>query len=80
MLKVSFLPSARIEMIEAYDWYQRRAPSPLSFPVVLAGVRRLRLRRFPYSLFFKVQEQHVFVIACFHASRDPRVWQDRASA
>jgi len=35
------------------------------------------LRRFPYSLFFIVEDETLLVIACFHASRDPLQWQKR---
>jgi hypothetical protein len=46
--------------------------------VVFKSVRRALLRRFPYALFFVVEEQTLFVIACFHASRNPLQWQWRA--
>lgn len=29
------------------------------------------------TLFFRIVDNVVFVIACFHSSRDPRIWQDR---
>ncbi|MBL8543458.1 MAG: type II toxin-antitoxin system RelE/ParE family toxin [Hyphomonadaceae bacterium] len=57
----------------------RLAENPLQFPALLQDVRRARLRRFPYSLFFRMLENgQVFVIACFHASRDPRKWEHRS--
>jgi toxin ParE1/3/4 len=55
----------------------RIAERPLQFPVMLADVRRARLRRFPYGLFFRVVGDEAFVVACFHASRDPQIWRDR---
>lgn len=55
----------------------RIAANPHHFPVILSDVRRARLRRFPYSLFFRVLDRGIFVIACFHASRDPRGWVGR---
>ncbi|WP_020176520.1 type II toxin-antitoxin system RelE/ParE family toxin [Methyloferula stellata] len=56
---------------------RRIAANPLQFPIVLHDVRRARLRRFPYSLFFRVLGDAVYVIACFHSSRDPHIWQNR---
>lgn len=56
---------------------QRVASAHSEFPVIVADVRRARLRRFPYSLLFRVEADEAFVLACFHASRDPRVWQAR---
>ena len=56
----------------------RIAAHPQQFPVRLDDVRSARLKRFTYSLFFRATPDQIVVIACFHASRDPMVWQDRA--
>jgi plasmid stabilization system protein ParE len=56
---------------------QRLSANPLQFPVVFADIHRALLRRFPYTLFFRIVNDAVFVIACFHSSRDPRIWQGR---
>jgi len=56
---------------------ERMSANPRQFPVVFKSVRRALLRRFPYALFFVLEEQTLFVIACFHASRDPLQWQRR---
>jgi plasmid stabilization system protein ParE len=56
---------------------QRLGANPFQFPTVLADVRRARLRKFPYGLFFRILDEDVFVIACFHSRRDPRQWQGR---
>ena len=49
---------------------------PLQFPVVYRGRRRAGVR-FPYGIFFEVQEHRILVIACFHGRRNPRRWQWR---
>jgi plasmid stabilization system protein ParE len=46
-------------------------------PVVYRDTRRLLLRRFPYGLHYRLVGEQVVVVACFHASRNPRVWRDR---
>ena len=56
---------------------ERMSANPLQFPVVYKNVRRALLRRFPYMLFFTIDGDTLLVIACFHASRDPRRWQQR---
>jgi toxin ParE1/3/4 len=48
------------------------------FPVVYRDVHRARCRRFPHGLFFRVVDETVHVIACFHSRRDPRQWQRRS--
>ncbi len=47
---------------------------PTQFPFARADVRRAKLRRFPYSLLFRVASDGTYVIACFHSSRDPDIW------
>lgn len=51
---------------------ERMSANPRQFPVVFKNVRGALLRRFPYSLFFVVEEEALFVIACFHARLQPR--------
>jgi plasmid stabilization system protein ParE len=40
-------------------------------------VRRALTRRFPYAIFYLVDEEQVVVIAVFHSSRDPKEWKAR---
>jgi plasmid stabilization system protein ParE len=56
---------------------QRMADNPRQFPVVFKALRRARAKKFPYALFFLIEPNALLVIACFHASRDPRQWQRR---
>ena len=53
------------------------AEHPLQSPVVYRSRRRAGVRRFPYGIFFEVQEHRIVVIACFHGRREPRHWQSR---
>ena len=41
------------------------------------GVKRLVLRRFPYSVIVSERETEVFVIAFAHHARHPGYWRDR---
>ena len=50
---------------------------PLSFPVLHRDTRRVRLRRFPYGLFYRVLGDLIVVIACMHGRRSPRAWRSR---
>jgi plasmid stabilization system protein ParE len=52
---------------------------PLTWPVWRGGpVRRRVLRRFPYSLFFLVNDHTVVILAVAHHSRRPGYWTHRA--
>lgn len=53
------------------------ARMPERFPVVYRGSRRALLRRFPYAVYFVASPEIVSVVACMHARREPRRWEDR---
>jgi len=53
------------------------ATSPQSWPFFSRSVRRYLLRRFPFGLLYQVYEDHVYVIAVMHLSRDPNYWKHR---
>lgn len=53
---------------------QRR---PEGCAVVHKTVRRALLRKFPYGVFYVHDGRTITVVACFHASRDPKSWQAR---
>ena len=52
--------------------------NPLQYPVVHQEVRRCLVRRFPYGIFYMVEDKRVVVLAVFHAKRDPKSWQERS--
>lgn len=54
------------------------ALSPNSYPVVFgSNTRKAVVKRFPYTIFFSVEEDIVFVHAIFHTSRNPIIWRGR---
>jgi toxin ParE1/3/4 len=53
------------------------AQKPLRFAMVHNSVRRVIARRFPYSVYYRVETDSIVVMAVFHASRDPLIWQRR---
>ena len=55
----------------------RVASEPLAHARVHGDIRRVLVRRFPYAIFHIAESDRVVVLAVFHASRDPAVWQGR---
>ena len=51
--------------------YARIADGPLKYHEIRSGIRRALLRRFPYSVYFVVEEDAIVVLAVLHAHRDP---------
>jgi len=53
----------------------RRAPE--SYQELEPGVRRARLRRFPYSVYYVSDDRGITVLACLHWRRNPKEWMRR---
>ena len=68
-----------LEFLRAVDvTFATIARTPQLFPRVHHEIRRARLRRFPYGVFFLEQAGTISVLAVMHAHRDPRRWLSRA--
>ncbi|MBO1347320.1 MAG: type II toxin-antitoxin system RelE/ParE family toxin [Hormoscilla sp. GUM202] len=66
--------------------------NPLSYPVVAVSpgndkstkgetqdeqFHRALVRRFPYEIFYRISDETIVVLACFHGRRNPQWWQNR---
>lgn len=51
---------------------------PLQFAVVREDIRRVVANHFPYSVYFRAEGSRIVVLAVFHGSRNPTIWQARA--
>jgi plasmid stabilization system protein ParE len=63
---------------EALAVFMRLAETPLSYELVHRTARRALLRRFPFAVFYTVEEGGVSVVGVLHGSRHPRHWMRRA--
>ena len=57
--------------------YTRIGEGPLKYQHLRSGIRRALLRRFPYAVYFAVEQDAIVVLAVLHAARDPEEWQRR---
>lgn len=53
---------------------------PLIYQAVYRTFRRVPLRRFPYSVFYLVDDERIVVVAVLHQVRDPRFIESRLDA
>lgn len=53
------------------------AREPLRFSIARAPVRRARVRRFPYVVYFVPEDEQTVILAVLHGRRDPHVWKSR---
>lgn len=59
---------------------QKAARAPLLYTEIESDIRRVLVRRFPYAVFFVVEngeDATLTVIGVLHTSRDPESWKDR---
>jgi plasmid stabilization system protein ParE len=61
------------------DIIQRIEDNPRQFAPSSHKARRAVVRRFPYLVIFREHADDCYVVAVFHTSRDPGVWQARMS-
>ena len=69
-LGLDFLAELRV----AYD---RILEGPFKYRNQRSGIRRALLRRFPYAVYFSLEDDAIVVLAVLHAHRDPAAWQTR---
>ena len=97
-MRIVFRLEAQADAIEAYDWYEARAPglgfefvkaldvaltaatrNPETFAEIEGDLRRVILRKFPYSLIFRAEADSLVVFAVFHHRRRPLSWPRRSA-
>jgi plasmid stabilization system protein ParE len=67
------------ELIDAVgDVLQRVQQAPRLYAKVFQNLRLALVRRFPYLIVYRIDEDQITVVAVYHAHRDPRDWQSRA--
>ncbi len=59
--------------------FEQIRQSPELYAAGYKAVRRVRMKRFPYVIYYRIVGQIVEVLAVLHGSRGPNVWKARAS-
>jgi plasmid stabilization system protein ParE len=66
------------EFLDAIDdVFAKITETPETFAVVLNDVRRIKARRFPYVVYYRVRSDRIEILGVLHGRRDPKVWQRR---
>ena len=55
---------------------RRARENPERFSEVMAGIRAVGCRRFPYRVYYETLANRIVVRAVYHTSRDPNRWAD----
>jgi len=51
--------------------------NPLQFNLIYKNIRRALTERFPYAVFFIIENDVVYVLAIIHTNRSPKIWKER---
>jgi plasmid stabilization system protein ParE len=57
--------------------FDRISAVPEIYAVVRRDVRKAGVKRFPYSVYYRIEPAQILVLGVFHGKRDPRIWQSR---
>jgi len=68
-------PEAKTDLLDAFHWYQEQ--NPLIHKVIGDGIRRSVTRRFPFGVFYLIENERIIILAVLHARRDPMKWKKR---
>lgn len=55
----------------------RIVENPLQYQTIYRDVRRAIPHKFPYGVFYRIEQNDIVVLAIVHLHRDPTSWQDR---
>lgn len=55
----------------------RLTRNPELYQKIHGNIRRILIDRFPFSIFFILNEQHIAILAVLHARRNPTTWKGR---
>lgn len=51
--------------------------NPIKFPIIFKNIRRALTERFPFGIFFIVENDIIYILAILHTSRSPKTWKKR---
>ena len=60
--------------------YSKIARTPKHYQIIYKSVRRKLVRRFPYGIFFVLQEDKIVILAVMHTKRKPTEWETRSKS
>jgi toxin ParE1/3/4 len=51
--------------------------NPTQFQEVYKSIRRAVISRFPFGVFFTIENDTIYILAVLHTSRNPKIWKGR---
>jgi plasmid stabilization system protein ParE len=66
-------------LLSTEDAFQVIQQNPELFTEMYPSIRKYNLRRFPYSVYYRIFKKSIAILAIYHQSRNPKRWQKRKS-
>ena len=57
--------------------FERIKRNPNQYRILFKNIRRVTVQRFPYCIYYVIQNNSVVVLAVLHARKNPISWQER---
>ena len=51
--------------------------NPNSYPIAHADIRKYTIKKFPFIIYYRIKDSVIQIIAVFHNSRNPEIWNKR---
>ena len=51
--------------------------NPYAFAIIFKKIRKIRTEKFPYSLFYELENHKITIFAVIHSSRSEENWKER---
>jgi plasmid stabilization system protein ParE len=64
-------------MISVKDCINLIVKNPFAFAEFFSQIRKANTKKFPYSLYYIIEENVAIIFAVIHLSRNDKVWKER---
>ncbi len=62
---------------QALQAFKTMSENPYMYAIVHRFTRRALMFRFPFAIYYRIEEKTLVVVAVMHGSRHPKRWQKR---
>ncbi len=62
---------------EVLSVFETISNNPYVYAVIHRRIRRAIINRFPFGIYYRIEEDSLVIIAVMHGSRHPKRWQQR---
>jgi len=59
------------------DVYEAIQEKSFAYSCIHRNIRRALTRRFPYAVFYIIEDQTITILNIYHCRRNPRLWKSR---